>query len=83
MRKASLKIWAQNQSFKKLRHCFVDEKRNDYNNINIFLSLENPCIFLLAREKTRKRIFNTNSELSQNHTDFPFEGTLNWLFNDI
>ena len=31
--------------------------------------MENPCIFLLAKEKTWKRMFNANSELSQNHTE--------------
>ena len=39
-------------------------------NINIFLSLENPCIHLFVYEgKDLKHIFNTNSELSQNHTE--------------
>ena len=33
---------------------------------NIFLSLENPYTFLLAKEKTWRHIFNTNSELLQN-----------------
>ena len=44
------------------------------------------CTFLLAKENTWKRIFNTNSELSQNRTEkqiMPFKTTLNWLFNDI
>ena len=39
-----------------------------------------------AKEKTWKRIFNTNSELSQNRTEkqiMPFKTTVNWLFNDI
>ena len=31
--------------------------------------MENPCTFLLAKEKTWKHIFNTNSELSQNRTE--------------
>ena len=35
----------------------------------MFLLLKNVCTFLLAKEKTCKRIFNTNSELSQNHTE--------------
>ena len=39
-------------------------KSTDNNDINILLSLENPCTFLLAKEKISKRIFNTNSELS-------------------
>ena len=41
---------------------------------------------MLAKEKTWKRIFNTNSELSQNRTEkqiMPFKTTVNWLFNDI
>ena len=51
----------------------------------MFLSLENPCIFLLVKEKTWKPILNTNSELSQNRTEkqiMPFKTTVNWLFND-
>ena len=54
--------------------------------MNIFLSLENPCIFLLAKENLWKRIFNTNSKLLQNVTEkqiMLFKVTLNWLFNDI
>ena len=43
---------------------FCRGKNTDNNDINIFLSLENPCIFLLAKEETQKRIFNTNTELS-------------------
>ena len=31
--------------------------------------MENPCTFLLAKENPWKRIFNTNSELSQNRTE--------------
>ena len=36
--------------------------------------------------RLRKRIFNTNSELSQNRTEkqiMPSKTTINWLFNDI
>ena len=43
--------------------------------------------FLLAKENTWKRIFNTNSELSQNRTEkqiMLFKTTLNlMIFNDI
>ena len=39
------------------------------NYMNILLSLKNPCTFLLAKEKTWKDIFNSNSELSQNYTE--------------
>ena len=48
---------------------FCRGKNTDNNDINIFLSLENPCTFLLAKEKTWKRIFNTNSKLSQSRTE--------------
>ena len=54
--------------------------------INIFLSLENPCNFLLAKEKTWRSIFNANSELLQNCTKkqiMPLKTTVDWLFNDI
>ena len=54
--------------------------------MNIFLSPENPCNFLLAKEKTGTCIFNINSELPQNRTEkqiMPFKTTLNWLFSDI
>ena len=55
--------------FQKTETRFCRWKSNDYNEINVFLSLENPCTFLLAKEKTWKGIFNTNSELSQNRTE--------------
>ena len=48
--------------------------------------MENPCTFLLAKEKTWKRIFNTNSELSQNRTEkqiMLFKTTVNCLFYDV
>ena len=64
---------------------FCRWKSTDNNDINIFMSLEN-ATFLLAKEKTWKHIFNTNSELSQNRTEkqiMPFKITVNWLFNDI
>ena len=50
------------------------------------MSLENPCSFLLAKEKTWKCVFNTNSEILQNLTEkqiIPFKTTVNRLFNDI
>ena len=52
----------------------------------IFLVLKNACAFLLAKEKTCKSIFNTNSELLQIRTEkqiMPFKTTVDWLFNDI
>ena len=41
---------------------------------------------MLAKEKTWKCIFNTNSELSQNNAEkqiIPSKTTVNWLSNDI
>ena len=54
--------------------------------MNIFLSLENHYTFLLAKEKTSKRLFNTNTGLSQSRTEkqiMPFKTTVNWLFHNI
>ena len=45
-----------------------------------------PNDFLLAEKKTSKRIFNANSDLSQNRTEkqiMPPKTTVNCLFNDI
>ena len=75
-------ILAKNENFKQLIQDFADGN----NDTNIFLSLEHPCTFLLAKEKTWKRLFNTNSELLQNRTAkqiMPSKTTTNWLFNDI
>ena len=62
------------------------QKSNDYNDINIFLPLEISCTFLLAKEKTWRRIFKNNCGLPQNYTQnqfMPSKITVNWLFNDI
>ena len=45
-------ILAKYWNFKKLRNGFVDERVTDNKDINIFLSLENPSTFSLAKEKT-------------------------------
>ena len=70
----SPKMSAQDQNFKKLntetRLCRW--KSNNYIDINIFHSVENPCTFLLAKGKTWKRIFKTNSKLLQNPTEKQF-----------
>ena len=50
------------------------------------MSLGNPYTILLAKENKRKRIFKTDSELSQNCAEkqiMPSKTTTNWLFNDI
>ena len=79
-------ILAKSRNFQKLRHGFVDEIALKKNDIDMFLLLKNVCIFLLAKEKTCKRIFNTNSELSQNHTEKQImvsDTKINWFFNDL
>ena len=62
-----LKEWGwfhrHNDQFSQIS-CLKTETRfcrwisNYYNNINIFLSLENRCTFLLAKKKTPKSILN-------------------------
>ena len=80
------KYFCYKLKFQKTETRFFRWKSTDNDDINIFLSLGNPCTFLLAKEKTWKRIFNTNSELYQNRIEkhiMPFKTTVNWLFNDI
>ena len=82
---ASPNILAKNSNFKKVRQ-FCRWKSTDNNDFNIFLSLETTCTFLVAKEKTWKRIFNLNGKLSQNGTEkkiMPSKTTMNWLFNDV
>ena len=84
MNKRFPKYLGKKIKFQKTETGFCRWKSNDYNDINIFLSLENPCAFLLAKEKTLKR--DTNGELLQNHTEnqiMPSKATVNWLFTDI
>ena len=72
------KYLGQKLKFLKTETRFWRWKGTDNSDINIFLSLKNPC--------TWKRIFNTNSELSQNRTEkqiIPSKATVNWLFNEI
>ena len=64
-----LKNLGSRLKFEKTEPRFCRWKRNDCGNINYFLSLENPCIFLLATEKTWKSIYKVNCELSPNHTE--------------
>ena len=78
-------ILAKNENFKKLRHGFVNERA--IITMTLISSCHwNPFKFLLPKEKTWKRIFNTDSELSLNRTEkqfMPFKTTVNWLFGDI
>ena len=72
--------------FQKTETWFCRWKSTDNNNINIFLSLEKPCTFLLEKGKIRKCIFNTNNEFSQNRKEkriMSSNTAINWLVNDI
>ena len=80
------KYLGEKLKFQKTKTRFCRWKSTDNNYINIFLPLENPFTFLFAKENTWRRIFNTNSELSQNRTDkeiMLFKTTRSWLLNDI
>ena len=74
------------KNFKKLRHGFLDKRTMSTTALTSSYHWKTLFTFLLAKERTCKRIFNTNSELSQNRAEkqiIPFKTTLNWLFNDI
>ena len=84
IRNISLNILTKNYNFKKLTHVWGDERA--VINTRKGVLLENPCIFLLAKEKPLKRIFNTNSELLQSGTEKQIvlsKTTINRLFNNI
>ena len=69
--------------FEKTETRFCTRKSNDNNDP---VTVKKPCTFLLAKEKTWKRIFNANSELSQNCTEkqfMPSKTGVNRLYNDI
>ena len=68
--------------FQKTEIWFCRWKSNGYSDINMFLSMKTLCSFLLAKERTWRRIFITHSELSQNHREeqfIPFKTTVNWF----
>ena len=80
------KFWLKIKISEKLRHAFVDERAM------ITMTLISSChwktvvLICLQKEKTWKRIFKTDCELFQNHTEkqfMPSKTTVNWLFNDI
>ena len=60
------KYLGQKSNFQKTVTRFCRWKSNDDNDSIVFLSLENRCNSLFAKEKTWKSIINTNSKLSQN-----------------
>ena len=77
-------ILAKNQNFRRVRHGFVDERALI---TTTYLPVTgNPYTYLFAKGKILKRIFNTNSELSQNRTEkqiMPLKQTVDCLFNNI
>ena len=70
---------------KKLGHGFVDERA--LITTTLYLPVNGKSLYLFSCErKTGKRIFNTNSKLSQIRTEKqikPSKTTINWLFHDI
>ena len=56
-------------------------KSNDYNNINYFLSLGNPCTFLLAKEKTQKRTFHIIARLYKKKTNYAIQNNSKLAIN--
>ena len=73
-------ILAKNWNFKKLRHGFLDEKAKITTTLISSCNWKILCTFLLAKEKTWKCIFHTNSEVFQNRWEkeiMPFKTTVN------
>ena len=66
--------------FHKTETRFCRWKSTDNNDINIFMSPENPCTFFAyERKDLKERFFNTNCREKQM---MPSKRTVNWLFND-
>ena len=63
-----------------------DSLSTDYNDYNVFPSLEHPCIFLLAEEKYENvsltLIVNYHKIIQKNKL-YSSKTIINWLFNDI
>ena len=79
-------VFKKSLKFQKTETNFCRWERTDNNDINIFLSLENPCTFLLRKEKMWKHIFNTNNESWESRAEkqiMPFKTTVNCQFNNI
>ena len=79
-------ILAKNQNFKKLRQCFEDERALIKTTLISSCYWETLVHFCLQKKRPEKRIFSTNSELSQNRTEKQImlsKTTVNCLFNNI
>ena len=55
---------------------FCGWKSNDYNNMNIFLSLGNPCTFLLVKETMWKCIYNSEFTKSYRKTNYAIQNNI-------
>ena len=76
-------ILAKNLNFRKLTHGLVDERALITTTSISSCHWKTLAPFCLRKKRPEKRIFNINSELSQNHTEkqiMPFKTTLNLLF---
>ena len=70
------------KKFQKTETRFCRWKCSGYNNTSIFLSLENPCAFSLAKEKTWKRMFDVQKWYRK--TNYAMQNNRqNWLLNVI
>ena len=82
-------ILAKNQIFKNPRHSFVHEKALITTILISSCHWKTFAPFCLRKkrpERNKQRIFNSNTELSQNRTEKQLmlsKTTINWLLNDI
>ena len=84
IRNVSPNILAKSKNFKKLSHDFVDERALITTTLISFCHQKTLILPFCLRKKSK--IFNTNSELLQNHTEkqiMLFKTTLNWLFTSL
>ena len=78
--------WSQKLKFQKTETRFCRWKSTDNNDINIFLSLENPCNFYLRKKISENAFLTPIVNYCKNVKKkqiLPFKTAVNWLFNDI
>ena len=79
-------ILAKNQNFKKLRHCFVDERAQKTATLTSFWHWKILVPFCLRKKKPEKAFLILTLNYRKNCTEkkiMPFKTTVTWLFNDI
>ena len=82
----SLNVLAKNQNFKKLRHCFVDERAQKTATLTSFWHWKILVPFCLRKKKPEKAFLILTLNYRKNCTEkkiMPFKTTVTWLFNDI